>query len=156
MDMFEPLFSQSGVLNELIARHVFEIIPEQGPIMVIMDKEGNRWPSDSERFSSLNVNESYLKDLCNKIDDGDEPVVTQINDFSIIVAQLSTERTNCGYVLLAFPQCTPESTLVNISLIEMFLNQVSLIAKLLEKNNLLYELQMKNPVLHTPDEMSLN
>ncbi len=156
MDMFDSSFSQSGALNELTARHIFEIMPEQGPVMVIMDSEGNCWPSDSERFSALNISESYLKDLRDKIDDGDEPVVTQIDDFSIVAAQLCTERTNCGYVILALPRYSPESTLINIDLIEMLLNQVSLIARLLEKNNLLYELQMKNHVSYVPDEVSLN
>jgi hypothetical protein len=56
---------------------------------------------------------------------------------------LATEQTNCGYVIIALPQYSPESTLINIDLIEILLNQTGLIAKLIEKNNLLHELQMK-------------
>jgi len=143
MDMYDSLFSGECALNEQIARQVFDILPEHGPMMVIVDRDRNCWPSDSTKFSALNIDEAFLTDLCTKVDDGDEPLVTQVNDCSIIAAQLITERTNCGYVIIALPQYNPESTLVNINLLEVILNQTTLIAKLIEKNNLLYELQMK-------------
>jgi hypothetical protein len=143
MDIYDSLFSPGGLLNEQIARQIFEILPEHGPIMMIMDNEGNFWPSDSEKFTELHIDESFLRQICSKIDDGAEPVVTQTDDCSIVAAQLTTERTNCGYVLVALPQYNPESVLINIDLIEALLNQVCLIAKLIEKNNLLYELQIK-------------
>ncbi len=144
MNLHESLSSAGFMLNEQIARQVFEVLPEQGPILLIMDRNGHSWPSDSEKFAKLNISESFLKELCAKIDDGVEPVVTQINDCSIIAAQLATERSNCGYVIMALPQYNPESTLINIDLIEILLSQFSLIAKLIEKNNLLYETQMKH------------
>jgi hypothetical protein len=156
MDIHEPLSSPGFMLNEQIARQVFEVLPEQGPIMLIMDRDGNSWPSDSERFAKLNISESFLKELGAKIDDGAEPVVTQANDCSIVAAQLATERSNCGYVIVALPQYSPESTLINIDLIEMLLNQLGLVAKLIEKNNLLYEVQMKHYRLCTQDEIASN
>ena len=156
MDMYDSLFSPGRVLNEQIARQMFDVMPEQGPVMVIMDRDGNYWPSNSEKFSELNISESFLEELCDKIDDGDEPVVTQMNDCSIVAAQLTTERTNCGYVIIALPQYSSESALVNIDLIEMLLNQIGLIARLIEKNNLLYELQMKHFSGYGQSEISLN
>jgi len=156
MDMYDSLFSSSCVLNEQIARQIFDILPEHGPIMVIMDRDGNCWPSDSDKFSKLDVGESFLKELCAKIDDGAEPVVTQESDCSIIAAQLATDRTNCGYVIIALPQYSPESTLVNIDLIEILLNQLGLIAKLIEKNNTLCERQVKHYGVHGQSEASSN
>ena len=143
MDMYEAMFSPSGMLNEQIARQIFDLLPDKGPVMLIMDTDGNLWPSDSEKFHKLNISETFLKDLCAKIDDGSEPLVTQENDCGIIASQLTTEKTNCGYVMLAMPQSGPESVLNNIDILEIVLNQVCLIAKLIEKNNLLYELQIK-------------
>jgi hypothetical protein len=142
--MYESVISSGFVLNEQVARQIFEVLPERGPIMVIMDRDGNIWPSCSEEFAKLDISEPFLKELCAKIDDGAEPVVTGANECSVIGAQLATERSNCGYVIIALPQYSPESTLINIDLIEMLLNQVGLIAKLIEKNNLLYEVQMKH------------
>ena len=156
MDMYDSLFSPSGVLNEQIAREVFDILPEGSPIVIIMDREGNCWPSHSEKFLKLNINESFLRELCDKIDDGAEPVVTQVDDFSVIAAQLATERTNCGYVIIVLPQYSPESTLINIDLIETLLNQIGLIARLIEKNNLLQELQMKQCSVYGQSEIASN
>ena len=156
MDMCDSLFSPGFMLNEQIARQIFEVLPEQGPIMIIMDRDGNIWPSDSEEFAKLCISESFLKELCAKIDDGVEPVVSQVNDSSIIATQLATERNNCGYVIIALPQYNPESTMINIDLIEMSLNQVGLIAKLIDKNNLLYEVQMKHYGLCGQSEITSN
>ena len=156
MDIYESLCSPGFVLTEQIARQIFEVLPERGPIVVIIDREGNSQPSDPEEFAKLNISESFLKELCAKIDDGAEPVVTGADECSVIAAQLATERSNCGYVIVALPQYSPESTLVNIDLIEMILSQISLIAKLIEKNNLLYEVQMKHYRVCGQSEIALN
>lgn len=156
MDMYDSLFYPGCVLNEQIARQIFDILPEQGLVMAIIDRDGHCWPSDSHKFSELNINDLLLKELCAKIDDGTEPVVTQENNCSIIGTQLATERTNCGYVIIALPQYTPESTLTNIDLIEMIFNQLGLIANLIEKNNLLHELQMKHFNLYCRTEAASN
>lgn len=143
MDTFKSLLSKSNTLNEQIAREIFDILPEDGPIITIINRDGDRWQSDPEKSSRLNISESFLKELCAKIDDGAEPVVTQIDDFGVVAAQLAAEQTNCGYVIIALPRYSPESTLINIGLIEMLLGQIGLIANLIEKNNLAYELQTK-------------
>jgi len=156
MGIHDSLLSPVAALNEQVARQVFELLPERGPVMIIMDREGNCWPSDFERFSELNVSKEFLKEICGKIDDGAEPVVTQANDCSVVAAQLATEQTNCGYVLLAMPQYSPESALANIDLIEILLSQISLIARLIEKNNLLYELQMKQFSVYSGSETPSN
>ena len=156
MNLHESLSSPSFMLNEQVARQVFEVLPEQGPILLIMDRDGHSWPSDSGEFAKLNISEPLLKELCAKIDDGAEPVVTQINDCSIVATQLATERSNCGYVIIALPQYGPESTLINIDLIEILLSQFNLIAKLIEKNNLLYEVQMRHYRTCGDNEITLN
>ena len=156
MNLHESLSSHSFMLNEQIARQVFEILPEQGPILLIMDRNGHCWPSDSEEVARLNMSESFLKELCAKIDDGVEPVMTQIDECSIVAAQLATERNNCGYVIMALPRYNPESTLINLDLIEIVLSQLSLIVKLIEKNNLLYEVQMKHYRLCGQSEIASN
>ena len=156
MDMYESMFSPGFMLTEQIARQIFEVLPEGGATMVIIDREGNNWPSDPEEFAKLNISESFLKELCAKIDDGAEPVVTGADNCSVIAAQLATERSNCGYVVIALPQYSPESILINIDLIEMLLNQIGLIAQLIEKNNLLYEVQMKHYRVCGQSEIALN
>ena len=156
MDIYESLSSPGFMLNEQIARQVFEILPESGPLVMIMDTEGNSWPSNSDDFAKLNISESFFKRICAKIDDGAEPVIAQTDECSVVGAQLATDSSNCGYVIIALPQYTPESTLANINLIEMLLNQLGLIAKLIEKNNLLYEVQMKHYRVCAQGEIASN
>jgi hypothetical protein len=142
MDMYDSVFSPASVLSEQVARQIFEILPESGLIMVILDREGNSWPSNSDEYSKLNLSEAFLKGLCEKINDGQEPVVTQLERCSIVAAQLVTKRTNCGYIIMALSKSSVEAA-DNFDLIKVLLNQANLIAKLIEKNNLLYELQMR-------------
>jgi hypothetical protein len=137
MDTCDAASSATRVLNEQIARQVFDVLPERGPILVIMDRDGNCWPSDSDEFARLNLNDTLLRDLRSKVDDGAEPVITQVGDTSVTIAQLATDRTNCGYLVIALPRYGPESTLTNIDLVEALLSQITLIARLVEKANLL-------------------
>ncbi|MHC4112696.1 MAG: hypothetical protein ACYSUY_16610 [Planctomycetota bacterium] len=154
MDICEPQLSRSSVLNEQIAGEIFDILPEDGPIVIIVGRDGKHWLSDPENFSRLNMSESFLKGLCAKIDDGAEPVVTQVDDFGVVAAQLASEQTNCGYVIIVLPQYNTESTLINISLIEMLLNQIGLIAKLVEKAEQAYELQTKQFGIYSQSDIA--
>jgi hypothetical protein len=121
-----------------------------------MDTNDNSRSSDPEEFAKLNISESFLKEVCVTIDDGAEPVITSSNDCSIIAGQLATEDSNYGYVFVILPQYNPESTLLNIDLIEMLLNQIGLIAGLIEKNNFHYEVQMKHYQICSQSEAVLN
>ena len=156
MNIYESLSSPGFMLNEQVARQVFETLPEGGPLIMIMDRQGNTWPSNSHGFAELNITESFLREVCAKIDDGAEPVMTQFNECSIVAAQLATDRSNCGYVIIALPKYGPESTLANIDLIEILLYQLSLIARLIEKHNRLYEVQMKHYRIPAESEAALN
>ncbi len=156
MDIGDWLVSPNCALDEQIAKEIFDILPERGPIVIIMDREGHRWVSDPEKFSKLSVRDSFWSKLCAKIDDGTEPVITQADDCGIVAAELATEQTECGYVVIILPQYSPESTLINIDLVETLLNQAGLIAKLIERNNLLCELQRKQLSSYTQKETSSN
>ncbi|MHC4105324.1 MAG: hypothetical protein ACYSR9_10320 [Planctomycetota bacterium] len=129
MDIYKSLSSHGFTLTEQIAQQIFEVLPERGPLIVIIDTNGNSQPSDPEEFAKLNISESFLKDVCVTIDDGAEPVITNSNDCSIML---------------------------NIDLIEMLLNQIGLIARLIEKNNLHYEVQMKHYRVCGQSETALN
>lgn len=143
MDTDDLHFSRNSVLNEQIAKEIFDVLPDDGPVVVIIGRGESRWFSDSAKFSNLDISESFLKEVCAKIDDGAEPVITQINDIGVVAAQLAVEETHCGYVIMALPQYNIESTMINFGLIEMLLNQIGLIARLIEKNELTGELKMK-------------
>jgi hypothetical protein len=156
MDVCDSLCSAGYALNEQVARQVFDILPEHGLIVIIIDRDGNCWCSNHEEFSRLKIGEPFLREVCAKIDDGVEPVITQVNDISIAAAQLATERANCGYVIVALPRYSPESTMTNIDLVETLLNQIGLIAELNERNSSLSELQMKHYSVYGTSEVPSN
>ena len=144
MDTCDTTFSATHLFNEQIARQVFDVLPERGPVLLIMDRDGSCWPSNPEEFAKLNLTEALLKDLRAKVDDGAEPVITQVGDASVTLAQLCTDRTNCGYVVVALPRHGPECILTNIDLVEALLNQISLIARLIEKSSMLARSQVNH------------
>ncbi|MCK4913087.1 MAG: hypothetical protein KAI59_03535 [Planctomycetes bacterium] len=152
MDRCDLPFSSRYMLTEKIARHIFASLPQNGSIVVIVDRDGNYWPSNSDFFSALNVSSFFLQQLCAKVDDSTEPILSQLNDSSVVAARLATERTDCGYVFLIMPHRSPESTLENIDLIEMLLSEITLTAALAEKNNLLYELGQKHSDMYNNSE----
>jgi len=133
MDVCKTTVSDPQTLSERIAREVFDVLPERGPILVIMDRDGEPWISHPEEFASLGVDATLLKDLRAKVDDGAEPVITQVGETSVTVAQLATDQSDYGYVAVVLPHCTPESALTHIDLVEALLSQVALIARLVEK-----------------------
>jgi len=156
MDMYDSLFSPSCTLNEQISRQVFDVMPDGGLLLVIIDREGHLWPSDSEAFSRLHVSQSLLAELCAKIDDGAEPAITEVGDWTVVGAQLTTDRTNCGYVAVALDKRAAGSSAANMDLIEMVLSLIGVVGKLIEKNSLLYELQMKQAGAHGQSNVPLN
>ncbi len=100
MDISQLLSSDGCKLTEQIAGQIFEVLPERGPLIVIIDTNGDSRPSDPEEFAKLNISESFLKEVCVTIDDGAEPVITCSNDCSIVAGQLATEESNYGYVFV--------------------------------------------------------
>lgn len=143
MNIYDSLFSSNAMLNEQIARQVFEIISEQGPLVIIMDAYGNCWPSNSERFAQLNLSAEWIENFRSKIGDGIEPLVSHVENHGIVGAQLAIGRNTCGYVLMAMEEAGPESMLAKMELVEMILGQFNLIAALIEKCNSLYQTQAK-------------
>ena len=156
MDMYDAMFSASYTLCEQIARQAFDGFREDGPIMAIMDRSGNCWASDPERFDRLHPGETILDDLWSSVDDGFEPAVAQVGDTSVATAQLATEHTNCGYMVLVLPSEDAEWTQANMDLVEAVFNQVSLVARLIETSSLLSDTQVKCYSIYGTSEAPAN
>ena len=136
MDTYDAMFSASYVLNERIARQVFEVLPERAPVVAIIDRQGNCWPSDSEAFARVCLDEGVLHDLRTMVDDGVEPAVAQLADVEVTAMQLATEQTNCGYVVVVVPR-TDAKVPTEADLVETLLSQIALVARLVETNSLI-------------------
>ena len=143
MDTYDAMFSAAYVLNEQIAQQMFEVLPEGGPVLAIVDGGGHYWASDPEAFAQLNVVETLLDDLRAQVDDGAEPAMVQMGDATVMVTQLHTEETNCGYLVLAVPRYNRDMTQTDLDLIEVLLSQITLVARLIEKCSQRSDMQMR-------------
>lgn len=125
-------------LNEIIAQRILDILPEDGPSVFIVDRTGRRWPAQTHIHHDFPLDRTEFTRLCDRIDDGVEPVVIQKPKACIVACQLAAEDTNFGYLLVVLPGYTLKTALANTALIEMLLNQTTLIAGLIEKNHRLW------------------
>jgi hypothetical protein len=143
MDACDTMFSAADVLNEQIARAVFEMLPEGGPLLAIMDGGGCRWVSDPEAFARADLSEPLLDDLRAQVDDGVEPVTAEADAVRVTMTQLATEHTRCGYLVLVFPRSDTGAPAADHDLVEAFLGQITLVANLIESRSMLSDTQVR-------------
>jgi hypothetical protein len=141
MDTSNAVVSTYSLLNEQIAHQIFDALPERGPIVAIMDRNGQCRPSDPQEFAKLNLGTALLADLRAQVDDGVEPIFTHAGDTSVTVSQLAMEHSGSGYVIVAIPRCGSELTQTHLDLVESLLNQITLVASLVERNHVLNRMQ---------------
>jgi len=156
MNLYESISEQSYILNERTAREIFSILPEGGLLVAIMDRQGNFWPSDSDRFSKLDIEHQIFDELRARIDDGVEPVIVHLNDFCVAAKQLATTETNCGYIIVALEKAGSDMPIQSRDLIEMILNQAVLITQLIEKNHKLHEFHNKHLTSYKTGQLAVN
>jgi hypothetical protein len=142
MDTCNATFSAGHVLSEQTARQIFDALPEEGVIVAIIGRDGTRWMSDPDAFARLGLDDASIGELRARVDDGVEPVVIRLSDASVMMAQLCTEHTDCGYALVVLPRGTGKPVAPDISLLEVCLGQIALVARLTEENRQLTSLRM--------------
>ena len=142
MDICDMKFSTGEVLVEQIARQLFEALPEQGVAVAIVGHDGVCRQSSPEEFARLGLDETVIAELRARVDDGVEPVVIHLGDASVTMGQLTTDRTDCGYAVVAVSRCAAKPVVSDITLLEALLGQISLIARLIETNRLLLKTQI--------------
>ncbi len=129
----EGMVTSNTTLAEQIVQDLSHIMPEEGISIAILDRSGHCWGSHPEQLEDLNLSFSFLEDIMNRIDDGDEPVVTSIGDTCMVASQLTTPSSYNGYVLVILPKRNTESTWQHLDLIEVILGQIHLLAGHMEQ-----------------------
>jgi len=141
MDTCNAMLSASYVVNEQVAQQVFEVLPEGGPVVAVVDRGGHCWVSDPETFARLSVTETLLDDLRTRVDDGAEPAIVQVGDATVLATQLHTDETDCGYLILVVRRPLSNVTPSELDLIDVLVGQFGLIARLIEKCGRLSDMQ---------------
>jgi hypothetical protein len=142
--IYESLFSSGRLFSEQLARMMLPEVPEDGPWMILVGSDRNLWASDPVRMKACFPEQDRLLSFCDRIDDGQDPVLIPIEKGCLLGTELYTERINAGYLFVVLPGYTPQTAQVNMDLIELLFSQIRLICSLLEKNNQLHQLQLNH------------
>ncbi len=156
MDTYELDCLSPGVLNQQIASVAFSCLPEDGPLAVILDGQGQCWPSDAVRYSTIFAKVNCLDGIIARVDDGADHVISEINGTTVVAYQLATNDIHCGYIVFALEGYTQESAVENIDLLDTILAMMNLVGGLIEKANKSQAIQMKNLNYSRYSEVSFN
>jgi hypothetical protein len=133
MNIFDAISTSNDLVTGHIASNVFSVLPEDGPSVVIIDRHGHRYTSEPDALLTRGVTEEAIHDLCSRIDDGYEPIITKSGDTTLVGTHLTTDRCNYGYVLVLLKDYCPVTAMSNITLFETILGQMNLVARLTER-----------------------
>jgi hypothetical protein len=141
--IYKDMFGSSHLLAEQIRGHLFNLIGPEGLMLVIIDTDRRLQSSHPGRVGFLlGENERLVEEICNRLDDGEDPLVIKVKGGCVAACQLGTERVHCGYLLVYLEGYAPETVGANMSLVEMILAQAQLVCELVEKNNQLHHLKL--------------
>lgn len=142
--VYESLFSSGRMLSEQLARCILPEIPESDLWLILADSDRNLRAGDENRLKKYFPEQDLLRSLCDRIDDGQDPVLASLEDGCLLGTELYTERINAGYLFLVLPGYTLQTVRVNMDLFELLFSQMRLICSLVEKNNQLHQLQLNH------------
>jgi hypothetical protein len=130
MSIFDPLFASNGEgFIATFAAELFESFACDSMVVAIADRNGNCWSSDAEAFCRMGLAGESLRQICGRVNDGAEPVISIVGNWGLVVAALSCGERNIGYAIIALEQHSPEQVLAKLDLIESVIGLINLNAK---------------------------
>lgn len=122
-----------------IAQAVFGSFADTDIVLGILNHNGSYVSNKLDIFERVFADQRLLDELCRRVDDGQEPVFSQINEYFIAASGLSccgaSRREGIGYAVMLLPA----ESFKSLDFIEVVLEQFSTIAGLIEENQRLRE-----------------
>jgi hypothetical protein len=143
-DLYDSLFSSSHFFVEQLARLIFPEVPEDGPWLVLVGPERKIWTDDRSRFQRYFPDAQMLLSYCDRLADGQDPVLGSVEGGCLLGSELYTERFSVGYLFVVLPGYTRATAEANLGFMELFFSQMRLLCCLLDKNNQLHQLQLNH------------
>lgn len=131
MDLFDELFCGSCGYHSDLAECLFETLGEDGIWMAVLDGRGNSFSSRAERFMELFGTGEKLQQICERLADGVDPLMTNVGDVTVVGTCLHAPAGSCAYMIMVLDSYSPESALINAGLVELTVNQAHTISHLL-------------------------
>jgi hypothetical protein len=122
------------VVIEQTAQMMFANIGCSDIVLAVLGRDGSCTSSKPEVFAKVFANQGLIRDLCSKIDDGCEHLISRIDDCLIIGSSLSSGANSIGYVIMLLPGYSPEKSFEYLDFIEIIMEQFSLLAGVVEQN----------------------
>lgn len=142
--IYESLFSSGHLFSEQMARFILPEVPEDGPWLILIGPERTVQAGDEGRLEEQFPDKDVLLSFCDRIDDGQDPVLAAIEGGCLVGTELYTERMNAGYLFVVLAGYTAQSARMHMDLIELLFSQMRLVCGLVEKNNQLHQLQLNH------------
>jgi len=137
-----------------IAQTVFDSFDNTDIVLAILNHNGTYVANKLDIFEQVFSDSRLLDELCRRVDDGQEPLISQVDGFLVAASGLSNGLKNIGYAIMLLPadstsspqadsfksvDSTPSAQLRTGLLtagdfIEIILEQFSTIAGLIEAN----------------------
>ena len=112
-----------------LAYKLFAVVPEHSPLIVITDDSGNHHASNDAIFADVFSSDESLKQVCERIADGQDPISAEINGYNIFSTQLDIDVAGGVYALIAVPQLM---AVADVDMAELIFAQTELIAEMMQ------------------------
>jgi hypothetical protein len=122
------------MIIEQIAELIFNKFADTDIALAILGRDGSFIANKPEVFGKVFPAHRLLAELCAKIDDGCEPLISQVDGHFVAASDISTDSGSIGYAVMLLPNDRPEKSIEYHDFIEIILEQFSLIAGLVELN----------------------
>jgi hypothetical protein len=127
-------FMHYSQVNEHIAELLVEAIGEDGPLLVVVDRQGNSWSSDTLKFTQV-LSEEMIEQITCRIDDGCDPVISSCDEVSFYATELMSDQFSCGFLIIAFSGTKEVDILDNIAIIEGIGSLANVVASLIRRQS---------------------
>ena len=108
-----------------IARVVMESFEESEIILAVVDREGCYVSSKIDIFEEVFSDPQMLDEICKKIDDGCEPLTTEMGNYFVAGASID----NVGYSILLVPNYSSDKMAAYSDFSEIVLSQIAMLAE---------------------------
>ncbi len=136
-----------------IAHAVFDSFASTDIVLAILNHNGSYVANKLDVFEEVFSDQRLLDELCRRVNDGQEPVISQIDGFFVAAAGLSNGFEQVGYAIILLPA----ESFGHIDFIEIILEQFSTIAGLIEQNQQLKDsIETEKTIFDMPALTSVN
>jgi hypothetical protein len=141
--LLQDILESPGLLIDQIRGHVFRAVSPDGPTLIIADRQ-RRWKTSHPGRAGLwaGPNAQLIEQVCDRLDDGEDPLMIEVKGGCLAACQLATSRVHCGYLLVYLQGYAAETAQANLPLFELIFAQAAAACELIEKNNQMHHLKL--------------